>query len=191
MPAPLQQLLKETSRSFYLTLRVLPKAIRPQIGLAYLLARTTDTIADTELVPVGQRLDALTKLSRRIAGTRSEKVDFSGLLQFQSSIAERVLLERCEEAIAELQKFSAEDVQRVRKVLATITSGQELDLRRFKGATENNIIALRTDAELDDYMYRVAGCVGEFWTEMCIGHLFPNKKLDQARFLADGICFGK
>ena len=55
-------LLKETSRSFYLTLRVLPKAIRPQIGLAYLLARTTDTIADTELVPIEQRLDALKRL---------------------------------------------------------------------------------------------------------------------------------
>ena len=51
MTDALNQLLKQTSRSFYLTLRVLPGAIRPQIGLAYLLARTTDTIADTELVP--------------------------------------------------------------------------------------------------------------------------------------------
>ena len=114
MPTALNDLLKATSRSFYLTLRVLPRAIRPQIGLAYLLARTTDTIADTELVPVGQRLDALTKLSRRIAGTRSEKVDFTGLLQFQSSTAERVLLERCEEAIAELKKLSADDALLVR-----------------------------------------------------------------------------
>jgi len=45
MPAPLNDLLKATSRSFYLTLRVLPARVRPQIGLAYLLARTTDTIA--------------------------------------------------------------------------------------------------------------------------------------------------
>ncbi len=55
----LTDLLKQTSRSFYLTLRVLPGAIRPQIGLAYLLARTADTIADTELVPAEQRIDAL------------------------------------------------------------------------------------------------------------------------------------
>jgi farnesyl-diphosphate farnesyltransferase len=59
-------LLKATSRSFYLTLRVLPAAVRPQIGLAYLLARTTDTIADTELVPLEQRLDALKRLRERI-----------------------------------------------------------------------------------------------------------------------------
>ena len=40
MNAALNELLKQTSRSFYLTLRVLPAAVRPQIGLAYLLART-------------------------------------------------------------------------------------------------------------------------------------------------------
>ena len=49
-------LLQSVSRSFYLTLRILPAAVRPQIGLAYLLARTTDTIADTELVSLEQRL---------------------------------------------------------------------------------------------------------------------------------------
>ena len=64
----LGDLLKATSRSFYLTLRVLPAAVRPQIGLAYLLARTTDTIADTELVPLEQRLDALQKLARTDSG---------------------------------------------------------------------------------------------------------------------------
>ena len=41
-------LLKSVSRSFYSTLRILPPAIRPQIGLAYLLARMTDTVADSD-----------------------------------------------------------------------------------------------------------------------------------------------
>ena len=33
MPIALNELLRATSRSFYLTLRVLPAAVRPQIGL--------------------------------------------------------------------------------------------------------------------------------------------------------------
>ena len=37
MTDTLNGLLKQTARSFYLTLRVLPAAVRPQIGLAYLL----------------------------------------------------------------------------------------------------------------------------------------------------------
>jgi farnesyl-diphosphate farnesyltransferase len=45
--------------------------------------------------------------------------------------------------------------------------------------------------ELDDYTYRVAGCVGEFWTRMCRAHLFPEAPLDDAFLLANGVRFGK
>lgn len=44
---------------------------------------------------------------------------------------------------------------------------------------------------MDDYTYRVAGCVGEFWTQICRAHVFPKAKLDDQRLLADGIRFGK
>src|ERR1051325_6928701 len=95
----LTDLLRDVSRSFYLTLRVLPKSIRPQVGLAYLLARTTDTIADTELLPVGQRLQSLRALRGRILGTSAAPLNFGELARNQSSPAERVLLEKCEAAI--------------------------------------------------------------------------------------------
>src|SRR5436190_12130621 len=90
----LTRLLKEVSRSFYLTLRVLPARVRPQIGLAYLLARTTDTIADTEIVPPAQRLDALQNLRDRILGQNSAPLDFGELAQNQNSPAEKLLLEK-------------------------------------------------------------------------------------------------
>jgi len=192
----LGNLLKATSRSFYLTLRVLPAAVRPQIGLAYLLARTTDTIADTEILPVAQRLDALQKLRERILGQNSTPLRFGELAKQQGAPAEKLLLEKVEEALALLPTLSPADLKLVREVLVTITSGQELDLRRFGGsATGNNsnqkIISLETAAELDDYTYRVAGCVGEFWTKICRAHLFPNARLDEKQFIADGIRFGK
>jgi len=211
----LGDLLKATSRSFYLTLRVLPAAVRPQIGLAYLLARTTDTIADTEIIPVAQRLAALQALSARIASTASKipleligsngervraenanptpaaPLDFGELARQQGLPAERVLLEKVEDSLALLRELAPEDLPVVRTVLQIITSGQELDLRRFAGASEQKIIALQTETELDDYTYRVAGCVGEFWTKMCRGHLFPGDRLDDRQLLADGIRFGK
>jgi farnesyl-diphosphate farnesyltransferase len=190
-PELLTGLLKEVSRSFYLTLRVLPKAIRPQIGLAYLLARTTDTIADTEIVPSAQRLDALQKLRERILGQSSAPLNFGELARRQGSSAEKLLLEKVEGSLALLQTLSPADLKQVREVLTTITSGQELDLRRFFNASAGKIIALETPDELDDYTYRVAGCVGEFWTKICRAHLFPNAKLDGEQFIADGIRFGK
>lgn len=190
-PEALTALLQATSRSFYLTLRVLPGAIRPQIGLAYLLARTTDTIADTELLPVAQRLSALQTLRERILGQSSAPLNFGQFAQRQGSPAEQRLLENVEAGLAALKALSPDDLGRVRDVLATITSGQQLDLRRFESASAGKIIALETAAELDDYTWRVAGCVGEFWTKMCRAHLFPGARLDDQRLIADGIRFGK
>jgi farnesyl-diphosphate farnesyltransferase len=187
----LGQLLKEVSRSFYLTLRVLPAKVRSPIGLAYLLARTTDTIADTELVALEQRLEALRQLRERIQDASDTPVDFGDLAQRQGSRAEGVLLEKCEPSLALLRRLPPADGQLVREVLDTITSGQELDLRRFAGASAGSLVALRTDAELDDYTYRVAGCVGKFWTRMCRAHLFPQALVDDAFLLANGVRFGQ
>ena len=191
MNAPLNQLLKQTSRSFYLTLRVLPGRVRPQIGLAYLLARTTDTIADTEIVPLAQRLDALQKLRGRVLGKSTAPLNFGEFAKQQASPAERALLEKVEASLALLQKLSPADQQRVRGVLDIIVGGQELDLQRFDGASAENIIALKSAVELDDYTYRVAGCVGEFWTQVCRAHLFPRAELEDAQLFGDSIRFGK
>jgi farnesyl-diphosphate farnesyltransferase len=191
MNAALRELLQETSRSFYLTLRILPGRVRSQIGLAYLLARATDTIADTEIVPPEQRLRALQQLRERILGQRSTLLDFTELAGRQGDAAERRLLEKCDLGLAQLRQLSEVDLGRVRAVLGTIISGQELDLKRFAAVSFGNLVALQTEAELDDYTYRVAGCVGEFWTQMCRAHLFPGARLDEAAFLADGVRFGK
>ena len=212
--ALLTVLLKQTSRSFYLTLRVLPARVRPQIGLAYLLARTTDTIADTEIVPLDERLNALHKLCGRILGQTTAPLNFSELARHQALPAEQTLLEKVEDSLAQLQTLSPPDLKLVRNVLVIITSGQELDLRRFASGRagsplpaaeiandarragdcapyQGNIIALETEAELEDYTYRVAGCVGGFWTKICRAHLFPKAGLDDELLMANGIRFGK
>jgi farnesyl-diphosphate farnesyltransferase len=165
--------------------------VRPQIGLAYLLARTTDTIADTDLVPLEQRLDALKRLRERILTSSTAPLNFGELARYQGLPAERLLLEKAGDSLALLPTLSPDDLQLVRTLLNTIMGGQELDLRRFAGASAEKIVALETAAELDDYTYRVAGCVGEFWTKICRAHLFPRARLDDAQLLANGIRFGK
>ena len=187
----LTDLLEQVSRTFYLTLRVLPKAIRSQIGLAYLLARTTDTIADTEIVAVELRLRMLQALRDRILGKNSTPLDFGQIAQQQGLPAERVLLERCEDALALLQAQSAVDQKLIREVLDVITGGQELDLKRFGNPTPGKIVALKTDAELDDYTFRVAGCVGQFWTRICLAHQFSTEQTARPSFEELGVRFGK
>lgn len=186
----LGSVLLDVSRSFHQTLRILPARIRPQISLAYLLARTSDTVADTDLVPLEQRLRALHAFRDRIMG-REGSLNFGDFAARQGAPAERILLENGELSLSLLTRLSEPDLQLVREVLAIIISGQELDLRRFAGASANRIIALQTDEELEDYTYRVAGSVGEFWTRVCHAHLFPTDKIDLNKLMNDGVRFGK
>jgi farnesyl-diphosphate farnesyltransferase len=190
-PDVLRDLLAAVSRSFYLTVRVLPAKIRRPIGLAYLLARATDTIADTSVVPADQRLLALDQLRRRILGEDLVLAGLDELAEGQSLAEERALLVRVEEAIGLLGGLSHADQRRIRAVLEVITGGQELDLQRFGSASAKSLVALQSEGELDDYTYRVAGCVGEFWTHTCREVLFPKATIDDALLLERAIRFGK
>jgi farnesyl-diphosphate farnesyltransferase len=187
----LRELLRDVSRSFYLTLRILPGPVREQIGLAYLLARATDTIADTGAVPVDKRISALGDLRRRILAPTMQPIELLELQAQQSSQAERTLLERINEALTILFRFAPPDRELIQRVLAVISEGQELDLLRFGSASKEKIAALNSDAELHDYTYRVAGCVGEFWTRMCVAHLDPKPTVPAERMIENGIRFGK
>ncbi len=187
----LKDLLRDVSRSFYLTLRILPKGVRDQIGLAYLLARATDTIADTGAVAVEKRIAALGDLRRRILAPSMERIELPELRSLQSSPAERTLLERINEALALLFQFAPPDRELIQRVLSIISEGQELDLLRFGHASRENISALNSDDELHDYTYRVAGCVGEFWTRICVAHLRPKPEVSTELLVERGIRFGR
>jgi farnesyl-diphosphate farnesyltransferase len=201
VPKYMQKLLRQVSRSFYLTLQVLPHTIKPQLSIAYLLARAADTIADTGLVEVRKRMEALLQLRKCIeettAGRSVPLPDFGVLAEAQNESegegtpAERTLLENLGAVLEVLGKFPEKDRQRVRDVLLTITHGQELDLIRFGAASSSKIASIETEADLDEYIYSVAGCVGEFWTKMCRAYPLSGVQLDDEKLLADGIRFGK
>ena len=197
----MQDLLKQVSRSFYLTLRVLPRSVKNQLSLAYLLARATDTVADTPLVAVERKREAVLQLRNGIAAACQGRMpalpDFGEFGAAHPSVvgqgtrAERALLESVETLLGALREFSEEDRKAISRVLDTITRGQEKDLIRFGSASKDRILALRTDDELDGYAYDVAGCVGEFWTRLCRAHLFPKAELDDTILISNAIRFGK
>ncbi|HVM63150.1 MAG TPA: squalene/phytoene synthase family protein [Verrucomicrobiae bacterium] len=179
-------LLRDVSRSFYLTLRVLPREIRPQISLAYLLARATDTIADTKAIPRDNRIVALQQLHNL-----SHVPDLGAIAEQQTLPAEKQLLERLEECVVALEAFDEADGRRIHDLLKIIVGGQIFDLQRFPGDTEKELVALSDDAELDRYTYMVAGCVGEFWTRMCMAHVTELTRWNSAEMEKLGVRFGK
>src|SRR5512139_1362106 len=94
LPEPLPRILPQVSRSFALSLGVLPRSLRGPLGLAYLLARAADTIADTRIVPRAERLRSLDLLQRELdARTATRLAEIAGTLTGAQRIpAERELL---------------------------------------------------------------------------------------------------
>jgi farnesyl-diphosphate farnesyltransferase len=203
-------ILRSVSRSFYLSIRILPWRLREPVALAYLLARTTDTVADTTRIAGTVRAETLQTLSKMIQGkaprdgidslppegslvrvahpSRSIPDLVSSFAPLQENAAERTLLESLPHCLEWLEQLKAADRDDVRAVLEKITQGQTLDLQRFSNPAE--VRALATAADLDEYTYLVAGCVGEFWTRLCFRHVRKFARLSEEEMLDHGRRYG-
>ena len=185
-------LLEDTSRSFFLTLKVLPKRMRGQVGLLYLLARVADTIADTKTGSEKQLIEALESYGDVAQGKSSTLPDFSEITALQEHEGEQRLMQNVAKVISSLGAFDEDDQERMRNCLEIIIGGQILDLQRFGSANETDSIgALNNSQELDDYAYRVAGSVGEFWTSMTLAHQINFKPENEIKMYELGVRFGK
>lgn len=162
------ELLKSVSRSFYLTIRFLPRQMRPAVALGYMLARATDSVADAFDTPQEVKLRALQAM-RCAIDADEENEDLQALHELLTQQvaptipceAERVLLGEFCTCLSALRVFPEQQRMLVRKVLGTIIEGQVWDLTAFDACD-----TVQTDDDTRRYTYMVAGCVGAFWTEL-------------------------
>lgn len=188
----MKAILKSVSRSFYLTIQFLPRPLREPVSLAYLLARATDTIADTSTIAASVRLTTLHDLARVIAGDLEFDTIEGALREFaaqQSDQHERILVENLRNCFDWLAKIEAVDRAEIRAVLSTIVRGQRLDVERFGDRSAVN--SLCSAGELEEYTYLVAGCVGEFWTKLGFRRLPPFATRSAEEMARLGVSYGK
>ena len=165
-------ILRRVSRSFFVSIFLLPKKLRNPVALGYLLARASDTIADTSELPIELRLENLQLLAGAIQGESLQDaiIDLSvSLSPLQKNESERALIESLPSCLDWLDQTEGSERQQVRTVLEKINRGQILDVERFRDLKQ--VVALETAAELDEYTYLVAGSAGEFWTRICFQRL--------------------
>lgn len=164
-------ILRGVSRSFYLSLRLLPASVRPAISLAYALARSSDTVADSSALPPSERLRILAEMP---GGIPTLAVD---------DPAEARLLASFDELLAEWNASPNRDL--IETVWTQIREGQAMDLLTFPRATP------LTPEELESYCQLVAGCVGEFWTDVCFRHMKDYSRSTHVELRATGASFGR
>jgi farnesyl-diphosphate farnesyltransferase len=194
----LDEILSKVSRSFYLSLAILPRAMRSQLSAAYLVARAADTIADTGWVQPSRRIELLHGM-RAVLADPARSADYAREVGGQliagdaagddKSAAERLLLTRLDDCLRRLSVIEPADRERARKVLETLITGMERDLDRF--AVGGRLVALETMDDLDEYTYLAAGCVGEYWTVMTAAHVPSVSRLARPDFVARGVRLGK
>src|SRR5438093_6062479 len=110
---PLQTtILRSVSRSFYLSIRFLPAQLRQPVALGYLLARTTDTVADTARISSKVRMDTLKMLSNGIRGKASRDVVADLIASFvplQQNESEQQLLQSLPRCLEWLEQMAQAD----------------------------------------------------------------------------------
>lgn len=191
----LRDILRQVSRSFYLSLIVLPKPVRQQVSLAYLFCRAADTIADTGLFPRHQRLQALDIFRRQFVCGACNEGAFDALNAMRQSNqvqeGERQLFDHLPDCFRMFASLSPMDQQLIRELVLTLTRGMQMDLRYFPGDTASTARALPDMHALDLYTYYVAGVVGEFWTRIHLAHLPALQGADSRALCPLAVSFGK
>src|SRR6266487_5713779 len=110
-------ILRSVSRSFYLSIRFLPAQLREPVALAYLLARTTDTVADTPRISGTLRVETLQTLSKAIQDKASRSIVDDLVASFaplQQDAAERTLIESLPDCLEGLEHLDMSDDADVR-----------------------------------------------------------------------------
>lgn len=175
MAVPLNSLLKSVSRSFYLSLRVLPSGIRSAMGVGYLLCRAADTVADTPVLPADRRRELISEI-RNLFSVFPLPPDRAATLATAlregltgDPTPERILITRFDECLAALTRLTNTDRALTQRVVVAVATGMEDDLRRF-GTDSDAVTAMETADALEKYIGWIGGEPGLFWTDVCAAH---------------------
>lgn len=159
----LDTLLLKTSRTFALSIPLLPDPARTEITVAYLLFRIADTLEDETAVPLDARLTGMRLMRSMLADGEADDVSPDELFQasFRGDVSDASYVELLEEArtvFAEFRALSPEAQAVISRHLCRTIDGMADYMQRENGPSSLD--------QLREYCYYVAGIVGELCTEV-------------------------
>jgi len=164
--ANLEDLLEKTSRTFALSIPVLPEPTRREVMIAYLLFRIADTFEDASHWPPEDRIAALADfkaLLRNDDRPRAEALARSWVDRNVASHAGyRELMAETPFVLDAFFALSPGAVPPIREHVGRSADGMASIVAR----TRDGSLTLHSVGELQDYCYLVAGIVGEMLSEL-------------------------
>lgn len=147
------QVLKETSRTFYIPITFLKNDLKMSVAAAYLAMRAIDEIEDHEKLSNDVKFDLLTATSELLKETFDAKAYEALLAPFADQLPEVSL------RLADWLTFCPEGS---RKIVQDSTSEMAFGMAKWSKANWQ----VHTREDLDDYTYYVAGLVGTMLSEL-------------------------
>jgi len=175
--ADLEELLAKTSRTFALSIPLLPEPTRQEVTIAYLLFRIADTFEDATQWSQQHRIEALHQFARLLREELLEEARrWGSRWALESPCEHEGHLELLSETPQVLHAFFALS-QKAREIIREHTirtaEGMAAFVVRITGA---GMLHLQDVLDLQEYCYVVAGIVGEMLTELFLlrrDHLQP------------------
>lgn len=156
------EMLRDTSRTFALSIEQLPKPLRDGLTLAYLLLRVSDYLEDNEHMPRDRKADLLLLWDDVLSGN-TDVHRLTGELQDISDDAPDAHAARSSDLLLEqLKQLPDADQEIIVRYVRQTTRG--MARWQHQGPT------VQDETELDDYMHQVAGLVGYLMTELFACH---------------------
>ncbi len=167
MTVDLDRLLEKTSRTFALSIPLLPEPTRREVSIAYLLFRVADTFEDASLWSPPRRAGALREFSELLREPSDAAADEAAERWRASPPCEhagyRELLRETPPVIAAFLSLPGPAIDAIRKHLLDSAEG----MARFVGRmTASGELRLTDLTDLRSYCHVVAGIVGEMLTEL-------------------------
>jgi farnesyl-diphosphate farnesyltransferase len=162
----LERLLEKTSRTFALSIPVLPEPTRREVMIAYLLFRIADTLEDAAHWAPEDRVAALADFTALLESRSRENAERLSRAWVERDVAldagYRELMAETPFVLDAFFDLSPEAVAPIRDHVIRSAEGMASIVAR----TRNGSLTLHSIQELKDYCYVVAGIVGEMLSEL-------------------------
>jgi farnesyl-diphosphate farnesyltransferase len=160
------KMLPKVSRTFAPTIQKLPRALVLQLTVAYLLCRIADTIEDSEILTIKQKQNLLEQYADilvRENAANELKAFMSHISALPQEGADEELLHNVPLILAVYNTFPKKVRSGISTWVAEMVSGMRKYVQSKYSSSQN---FLNTLDELDDYIYYVAGTVGNLVTTL-------------------------
>ena len=180
-------ILPGVSRTFALTIPVLPERLSKVVTNAYLLCRIADTIEDDAALTDRQKTRFHDRFLAVIEGREDAEAfarDLAPLLSAGVLPDERDLVRNTATVVRVMRSFSRREREALTRCLVVMCSGMP------KFQRNKTLRGLRDLKELGAYCYVVAGVVGEMLTELFCAHC-PDLAKNRREMKRLAVSFGQ